>query len=402
MIYPEYISAVLSVLRKNGYEAYIVGGSVRDSLLGLSPNDFDVTTSALPEKTIELFSDFKLVTTGLKHGTVTVISDGHPVEVTTFRIDGDYKDSRHPSEVLFTDSITADLSRRDFTVNAMAYDDTLGVIDPFGGQVDLQRKIIRTVGDAKRRFSEDALRIMRAFRFSAQLGFVIDDGTLAAAKEMRDGLANVSRERISTEFLKLITSADPFYALSKMKECEVFGYVLGDHIPSDVQICVLGNAPKSERARLATLLISAPEEARKSILAGLKLSNKLIANTLTIAKRLTEPLSGDETSARRFIGSCGELVEDTLGAAKTLGILDANFEALVRENLGKKLCLSYKDLAIRGADIMSLGAAGKEIGEVLDTLLEHLIKNPIDNERDTLISLAEKHLENKRNKQWKE
>ena len=131
MIYPEYISAVLSVLRGGGYEAYVVGGSVRDSLIGLAPNDFDITTSALPEQTIWLFSDFKLVTTGLKHGTVTIISDGHPVEVTTFRIDGDYKDSRHPSEVLFTDSIVADLSRRDFTVNAMAYDDERGVIDPF-------------------------------------------------------------------------------------------------------------------------------------------------------------------------------------------------------------------------------------------------------------------------------
>ena len=397
MIYPEYISAVLSVLRRNGYEAYIVGGSVRDSLLGLSPNDFDVTTSALPEKIIELFSDFKLVTTGLKHGTVTVISDGHPVEVTTFRIDGDYKDSRHPSEVLFTDSIVKDLSRRDFTVNAMAYDDDRGVIDPFEGQADLSKKIIRTVGDAERRFSEDALRIMRAFRFSAQLGFVIDDATLSAAKSMKIGLANVSRERIATEFLKLITSPAPLYALEKMKECEVFEYVLGEHVPRDAQIRALSNAPRSERARLAILLCSASEEIRRQILSALKLSNKLTSNTLTIAKRLSESLSGDETAARRFIGSCGELLEDTLDAARALGLLSADFEMLVRENLAKKLCFSYKDLAVSGKEIIALGATGKEVGKVLDALLEHLIKEPSDNERDLLIALAKQHLENKRN-----
>ena len=397
MIYPKYISAVLSVLRKNGYEAYIVGGSVRDSLLGLSPNDFDITTSALPEKTIELFSDFKLVTTGLKHGTVTIISDGHPVEVTTFRIDGDYKDNRHPTEVLFTDSIVADLSRRDFTVNAMAYDDEYGVIDPFDGEGDLKRKIIRTVGEPERRFSEDALRIMRAFRFSAQLGFVIDDNTLAAAKDMRAGLYNVSRERIATEFLKLITSRDPIYALGKMKECGVFEYVFGAHTPTDEQIVALADAPRSERARLAILLCSAPEEKRRQILADLKLSNKLTSNTLTIAKRLTETLAGDETAARRFIGSCGELLEDTLGAAQALGVLDADFEALIAENLSKKLCFSYKDLAISGKEIMALGATGKEVGEILDSLLEHLIKVPDDNNLEVLSALAQKYLENKRN-----
>jgi tRNA nucleotidyltransferase (CCA-adding enzyme) len=397
MTYPEYISAVLSVLRNGGYEAYVVGGSVRDSLIGLAPNDFDITTSALPEQTIRLFSDFKLVTTGLKHGTVTIISDGHPVEVTTFRIDGDYKDSRHPSEVLFTDSIVADLSRRDFTVNAMAYDDERGVIDPFDGQADLKAGIIRTVGEAERRFSEDALRIMRAFRFSAQLGFSIDDATITAARSMKEGLSNVSRERIAVEFLKLITSDDPTYALSEMKECGVFEYVLGDHLPSDTEINALACAPKNERTRLAILLCSAPEETRRSILSGLKLSNKLTSNTLTIARRLCEAHPCDATSARRFIGACGELIEDTLGAARALGTLDAGFEALVRENLSKKLCFSYKDLAIGGKEIMALGADGREIGAVLDLMLEHLIREPNDNTREALTALAKEYLESKGN-----
>ena len=239
VLYPEYIADILSMLHNNGYEAYIVGGSVRDSLLGLAPNDFDITTSALPENIIEVFSDFKLVTTGLKHGTVTVIYDSKPIEITTFRVDGDYLDSRHPSEVYFTDSIVADLSRRDFTVNAMAYDDEHGVIDPFDGRRDLKIGMIRTVGEPERRFGEDALRIMRAFRFSAQLGFEICEETLVATRALKDGLSKVSRERIATEFIKLITSKDPLYAMTKMKEHGIFEYVLGTHIPGDEEIRAL-------------------------------------------------------------------------------------------------------------------------------------------------------------------
>ena len=392
MVFPEYIETVLSMLQKSGYKAYVVGGSVRDFLLGITPNDFDVTTSALPEKIIEVFSDFKLVTTGLKHGTVTVIIDSTPVEVTTFRIDGDYQDSRHPSEVFFTDSLVADLARRDFTVNAMAYNDAHGVIDPFDGKGDLEKKIIRTVGDPTKRFSEDALRIMRAFRFSAQLGFEIAAPTLEATKVLKDGIANVSRERIAVEFVKLITAKDPCYAMMKMKEREIFEFVLGSHVPSDKHIKALSTAPASPRARLGILLSDCSEELREDILRSLKLSNKLISNTLTIAKRISLNLEGDEVDARRFIGSCGELVEDTLESAKALGILDADFEDLVRKNLKKDLCLSYKDLAINGKDLIAMGALGRQIGEILETLLDDVTKDPSLNERETLLALAQKHL----------
>ncbi|MBO5682635.1 MAG: CCA tRNA nucleotidyltransferase [Clostridia bacterium] len=392
MLYPEYIADILSMLHSSGYEAYIVGGSVRDSLLGLTPNDFDITTSALPENIIDVFGDFKLVTTGLKHGTVTVIYDSKPIEITTFRVDGDYLDSRHPSEVYFTDSIVADLSRRDFTVNAMAYDDEHGVIDPFEGKRDLKNKIIRTVGEAERRFGEDALRIMRAFRFSAQLGFDICDSTLIATNTLKDGLSKVSRERISTEFIKLITAKDPRYAMTKMKELGIFEFVLGAHLPSDGEIRALSCAPNTPRARLGILLASCPEEMRPDILADLRLSNKLTSNVLTIAKRLSSRLEGSEVDARRFIGSCGELVEETLECAKALGTLDESFEASVRKNLQKKLCLSIKDLAINGGDLISLGASGKQIGYILDALLEEVTAEPEKNERETLISLAKKHL----------
>ncbi len=392
VLYPEYIADILSMLHISGYEAYIVGGSVRDSLLGLIPNDFDITTSALPENIIEVFSAFKLVTTGLKHGTVTVIYDSKPIEITTFRVDGDYLDNRHPSKVYFTDSIVADLSRRDFTVNAMAYDGEHGVIDPFDGKGDLERKIIRTVGEPERRFSEDALRIMRAFRFSAQLGFEICDSTLLATSTLKCGLAKVSRERISTEFIKLITSKDPLYAMTKMKEHGIFEYVLGSHIPKDSDIKALSDAPNTPRARLGLLLSSCPEELRADILSNLKISNKLTSNVFTIAKRLSSSLEGNETDARKFIGSCGELVTEVLESAKALGILDPDFEDAVKKNLKKKLCLSYKELAINGNDLISMGASGKQIGYILDALLEEVTAEPQKNERETLLSLASKHL----------
>ena len=175
---PEYAESVLERLEQNGEEAYIVGGSLRDSLLGKAASDYDVATSALPERTLEIFSDYRVIATGLKHGTVTVMSDGKPIEVTTFRVDGGYSDSRHPDSVSFTRSIEEDVSRRDFTVNAMAYSQRRGLVDLFGGRDDLAKGIIRAVGDPERRFDEDALRIMRAFRFSAQLDFEIEEKSL--------------------------------------------------------------------------------------------------------------------------------------------------------------------------------------------------------------------------------
>ena len=171
MKYPRYVADVITRLEECGHEAYIVGGSVRDMLLSKAPNDYDVTTSARPTETLEIFKDMRTIPTGLKHGTVTVMSRGNPIEITTFRIDGEYLDSRRPESVSFTDDVTADLSRRDFTVNAMAYSEKRGLIDVFGGKNDLEKRIIRAVRDPKERFSEDALRIMRAFRFSSQLGF---------------------------------------------------------------------------------------------------------------------------------------------------------------------------------------------------------------------------------------
>ncbi|MBO5415294.1 MAG: CCA tRNA nucleotidyltransferase [Clostridia bacterium] len=388
MRYPEYVAKIIERLESLGFEAYIVGGSVRDMVIGKDPNDFDVTTSALPEQTLAAFSDYRTIPTGLKHGTVTVLSDGNPIEITTFRIDGEYLDSRRPESVEFTDDITADLSRRDFTVNAMAYNHARGFIDPFGGKRDIANRLIRAVGEPHRRFGEDALRIMRAFRFSAQLGFEIDADTLAAAGELTPKLANIARERIGVEFIKLICSARPEYPIELMRELGLFEYVTNGYVPSAETVRALSAPPAVERVRLGIFMSECDSERAGEILHGLRVSNKLLSNTKNIAKNCAARLSGTETDARRFIGSCGELTEDVLAAARALGRLDAEFESYVRENLAKKVCTDSKGLAINGSHLIKLGIKGRDVGEILARLLEHVLEYPEDNDTEKLTALA--------------
>ena len=204
---PEKVNTIISTLQAHGYEAYAVGGCVRDSILGRIPDDWDITTSATPLETKSLFK--RTFDTGIEHGTITVLIDKEAFEVTTYRVDGKYEDSRHPSEVTFTRSLSEDLLRRDFTINAMAYNDTEGLVDIFGGMEDLQRKTIRCVGNAKERFGEDALRILRAVRFAAQLGFEIENETQGAIKILAPTLANISAERIQVELIKMLISPNP-------------------------------------------------------------------------------------------------------------------------------------------------------------------------------------------------
>ena len=382
------MAKIIKRLEEHGFEAYIVGGSVRDSLIGKTPYDFDVTTSALPDDTLNIFSDLKTIPTGLKHGTVTVISEGNPIEITTFRIDGEYTDSRRPDAVFFTDSIVADLSRRDFTVNAMAYNEKYGIVDPFGGQIDLRARIIRAVGEPGKRFSEDALRIMRAFRFSAQLGFDIEENTLRAAHELRSGLENIARERISAEFLKLICSKEPRYALELMEKNEILRYVLGEYTPSPHVLAALSSSPAEERIRLGILLGEAAEDTARRILSSLRLSNKLASNSLTIARRSSVRLCGNETDARRFIGGTGELCEDILAAARALENLDESFAKYVTIGLSQNLCVTSDRLAVNGSNLVKIGIKGKDVGRTLEYLLERVIEAPELNCEEALISLA--------------
>ena len=392
-VYPKYVQDIIDRLENSGESAYIVGGSLRDMLLGIEPHDYDVTTSALPLRTLEIFSDMRVIETGLKHGTVTVISQGEPIEVTTFRIDGEYTDSRHPDSVSFTDDITADLSRRDFTVNAMAYNPRRGLVDPFGGSEDVKRGIIRAVGDPQKRFTEDALRIMRAFRFSAQLGFSIEAETLAGAVSCAEGLSNIARERIGSEFIRLVTSEHPTASLRAMKETGILKYALGSYEPSDRLIDSLPRMPRTDTARLGLLLSETDRDSGREILHGLRCSGKQTTGALAVS---TGSWRRVETAkdARALIAVTGVYATDAALASVLRGISPegAAEETEKQKNTPSRL----QDLKINGKILSEMGAKGKLIGSTLDRLLAAVIEDPSLNERETLTGMAEKIMKESR------
>ena len=384
---PEYVEQLIERLEANGKEAYIVGGSLRDTLLGKSPSDYDMTTSALPTEMLEIFSDYRVIETGLKHGTLTVISQGRPVEITTFRIDGGYTDSRHPDSVSFTRSLSKDLERRDFTVNAMAYNRSVGLVDIFGGESDLERKIIRAVGEPRRRFEEDALRIMRAFRFSAQLGFEIENDTLACAIECREGLSNIAIERIFSELLRLLLSPYPQIPLMLMKRGGILKYMLGEYLPSDRLISLVSSAPLSDTARLGLLLCEAAPEAQSEILTALKCSNRQRSGALAVARGGCES-PAREADVSRFISKYGENAENALRVSVLLGNSREEVLALARTNSAPR---SIKELAVDGADLALLGFEGREIGRMLARLLDLSLDDPSINSKEELLRIAREY-----------
>lgn len=385
--YPLYIDLIIQRLYAHGESAYIVGGSLRDVLLGVVPHDYDIATSALPQRTAELFSDKHVIETGLKHGTVTVVFDGYPVEITTFRVDGSYTDMRHPDSVSFTDDIILDLSRRDFTVNAMAFSRERGLIDPFGGREDIKKRLIRAVGDPERRFSEDALRIMRAFRFSAQLGFNIDEETLIAAKRCAGGLSLIARERIGNEVQRLICSPDPAQALRLMRQYGAWEYVFGDFVPSDRVLDGLSLMPRDVTARLGLFMCEAEQQQARELLRGLRCSGKQTTGALAVARGAVIEV-GTDSDARRLISCVGIYAPLAAKASEIIGVSHVGaYERVAREQ--SKPC-SVRELAVNGKDIAGLGARGKLIGRTLDALLSLVIDDPSLNERARLLELAKK------------
>ncbi len=381
---PDYVTALMERLEAAGEEVYLVGGSLRDILLGLTPHDFDLATSALPERTASLFSDYRVIETGLKHGTVTVLSKGNPVEITTFRIDGSYTDSRHPDGVTFTRRIVDDLARRDFTVNAMAYHPKIGLVDPFGGEKDLAACLLRAVGDPKIRFTEDALRIMRAFRFSAQLSFSIESQTLAGLTACRGGLASIAKERISSELLRLLLSDDPADALSAMIGCGVAPFVTGDYTP-DEHICkTLYATPKIDAARLGHLFSDASAEVAQNCLSALKYSNKQITGALAVARGCHHSVK-NPADARRLIAACGVWATAAVRSSVALGISPPDAICLVEKNPSP---CTLSELAVSGKDLTDLGLRGKSVGDTLHALLDAVLEDPTLNRREPLLTLA--------------
>lgn len=444
---PDKVHKIIDTLEEAGYEAYAVGGCVRDSILGREPDDWDITTSAKPEEMKRLFP--RTVDTGIKHGTVTVLLGGEGFEVTTYRIDGTYEDGRHPTEVTFTASLKEDLRRRDFTINAMAYSEKRGLVDEFGGIEDLKKGCIRCVGEAHERFSEDALRILRAVRFAAQLGFEIDGDTQRAAAQLAGNLKNISAERIQTELVKLLVSPHP-EVLKKAYELGITKVILpefdrmmetGQNNPHHMynvgehtlKACEYVEADRVLRLAVLCHDFGKPEaktetdgidhfhghpavsaQIAQKVLRRLKFDNDTINKVRTlvlyhdarpqVGKTEVEKLRrGERVVSEKFVRRlifkvgkelypqlmqvCGAdiLAQSSYMKTEKLLILEQMTD-IYEKILEKDQCLSLKDLAVNGKDLLNAGKKpGKQVGEILNRMLEDVLEEPEHNTKEYLL-----------------
>ncbi len=385
--YPENIKYIMKRLKAAGYRGYAVGGALRDLLLGREVHDWDVTTAAPPARLVEIFADERTYDAGLKHGTLSVVLNGEVVEITTFRIDGDYRDSRHPESVRFTDRIADDLARRDFTVNAMAYNDEVGLVDLYGGREDLQERILRAVGEPKRRFTEDALRILRGFRFASVLCFEIEEKTLAAMRECRAGLAVISAERIAAELRGLLLGGDASRVLVLMRECGVLEIILPDAMPGDA----LSDLSLDFELRMAYLLRMLSPEGAGARARALKLSNASVSKITRLVRSLNIDIARcDEHDIRRLMSQYGELFDLVLHLQKALGTDVSAAWEFADQSRARGDCLSMSELAVNGSDLMEIGIKGRKIGEVINALFELVMRTPEKNQKAFLMKEAER------------
>lgn len=403
---PEDVRYIISSLRAEGYEAYAVGGCVRDCLLNSTPKDWDITTSAFPDEVKRIFQ--RTIDTGIKHGTVTVMLKGTGYEVTTYRVDGEYLDGRHPENVSFTGSLDEDLKRRDFTINAFVYSDETGVKDLFGGLDDLKNGIIRCVGDPEERFREDALRILRAIRFAAKLGFTIEPETYRACIKLRQNLSKVSSERIKAELDRILVSPNPGH-ISILRETGISQIIMPELDNADISGLpkVLERADKELGVRWAVLcffLSLNDKDAASILMRRLKFDNKTRDRVLLFIRIAAEklPFPGD----REFRKACRILINHTgkedvfafLSFCKALSaafpLFDNDYESLAKEIkdiFEKKECTSLKELAVNGRDVLEItNAGGAEIGRILDLLLWKVMDDPELNRKEELLGLVTK------------
>lgn len=430
---PEKVNRIIGTLQSHGYEAYAVGGCVRDSILGRTPEDWDITTSAMPEETKELFSH--TFDTGIEHGTITVLLEHEGFEVTTYRVDGKYEDSRHPTEVTFVRNLKEDLLRRDFTINAMAYNDKDGLVDIFGGMEDIQKGVIRCVGNAAARFSEDALRILRGVRFAAQLGFEIEEETRAGMRLLAPTLQKISAERIQTELVKMLLSPRPDMlreawklgitkeflpefdlAMETSQETPHHMYTVGEHILHTLQNI------RSDRVLRLTMLFHdmgkpamktvdedgtahfkghavKSQEIARTVLKRLKFDNDTLHKVEKLVYYHDYRMAVTAKSVRRGMNRIGEelfplylevrradvLAQSLYQREEKLADIDG-VEALYREITEREQCVSLKDLAVTGKDLIGAGMKpGKEIGETLERLLQMVLEEPELNTKEELL-----------------
>ena len=383
---PYPVRYALNALRRAGYQAYCVGGCVRDSLLGLEPNDFDLTTSALPEETLSLFKREHTLTVGLKHGTITLIKRGMPIEITTFRIDGEYADNRRPEEVCFTSSLEQDVLRRDFTVNALCWNEQEDVVDYVGGVDDLNARLIRCVGDPDTRFQEDALRILRALRFSSRLDFDIEEQTAGAVLRNRDLLRNIAVERISTELSKLLCGPRAEQVLLGFRPVmEVIAPPLAA-LSEEAYLCAARRvalvSPVPE-VRLAALLCDLPGEQLEQTAVNLRLSKKSRQLIVTLARCAQESAPRTRSGMRRLLQEVGE---EALCAVVELQ--NACALALSHLVIQQGDCATLRQLAVNGQELFPLGLPRKRTGDMLQRLLDKVIEGELPNQKEALLDFV--------------
>ncbi len=366
---------IISMLEENGFEAYAVGGCVRDMLMDREVNDFDITTSALPQETKAVFASIPVIETGIKHGTVTVLLNHIPYEVTTFRTESSYTDSRHPDSVTFVRNVNEDLSRRDFTMNSIAYSPAKGIIDPFGGELDIKNKIIRAVGAPERRFSEDALRVLRALRFSSVLGFEIEDRTKEAIFKLADNVKRVSCERIYVELKKLILGKNAQAVLNE------YIPVLSKIIPIKGDYKSVSRLPFDYRMRLSCLCGASVADALNYLRADNETKNicRILVNSL--------PIPEDKPKIKEYIADLGK--ENAILVSEYRQILYGEDKSeVINDLLSSGEPIFLQDLAINGNDLVNIGIQGASVGRVLKTLLSEVHHNRIENKKEPLLLRA--------------
>lgn len=423
----------IELLKSSGNEAYIVGGSVRDMIMGLKANDYDITTSATPDEMKKAFQGFTVIETGIKHGTVTFLYEKEPIEVTTYRIDGDYKDSRHPESVEFTKNLHNDLSRRDFTMNALVYNEDDGIIDIFGGQNDIENKIIRAIGDPKKRFQEDALRILRGVRFASQLGFEIEKKTKEAMIECAPLLHNISKERINVEISKFLMGKNVKKTL--LENYDIIGEIIPEikamhafdqnskyHIYDVLEHTAIAieNIESILHLRLAMLFHDAGKpktysvdengqghfyghaktstEIAKRFLDEYRFDNATKERVLELVKLHDTPIELDRIFIKKRMNRIGADTFFDLLKVKRADNLAQNPEYFWTDKLDKmeelakeieaESCFTLQSLDISGNDLIALGIEGKQIGETLNQLLNEVIEERLSNEKELLIKRA--------------
>ena len=373
---PKAPLSILTTLKESGHSSFIVGGCVRDSLMGITPKDWDIATSATPAEVKAAFPH--TVDTGIAHGTVTVVINRCNYEVTTFRIDGEYLDGRRPEDVTFTTDLECDLSRRDFTMNAIAFSPETGIVDPFGGENDIRKKSIRCVGEPAARFTEDALRMMRAIRFSAQLGFSIDPDTFAAIFPIAKRLQMVSAERIRDELTKTLAGKNPS-ALPLLEDTKLLQFTCDLHQASKW----LKALKVKEPAMLYAMLL-----ADEDFMRGLKFDNRTIKETALYIRWLPKEISTryDVKVALNDLGP--QLFKNLIILKKIIGPPPIGLQEICDDILAKGECFTLKDLAISGSDLLALGLTGESVGRSLAAMLDKVMHDPSLNQKEEIIRLV--------------